>query len=62
LDLSLEDAELYYLQEKEYEKASLTYKFRLGHPLVASEHELNDLSTNTCQLHQYYMIDTTNRE
>jgi hypothetical protein len=42
--------------------ASLAYKYRLGHPLLESARELNDLPTNMCQLHEYYMIDTKSRE
>jgi len=58
LDISVEEAELIYLQDKEFEKASLAYQFRLGHPLLASESEVIDLPTNMHQLHQYYMADS----
>jgi hypothetical protein len=61
LDISLEEAKLFYLQDKEFEKASLAYQFRLGRPLLASEREVNDLPTNMHQLHQYYMADTMSR-
>ena len=58
----MEDAELYCLQDKEFDKAKLAYQFRLGHCLVASNRELNDLPTNMRQPHEYYMVNTTNRE
>jgi len=62
LDISVEEAELIYLQDKEFEKASLAYQFRLGHPLLASESEVNDLPTNMRQLHQYYLADSMSRQ
>jgi hypothetical protein len=62
LDISVEEIELIYLQDKEFEKTSLAYQFRLGHPLLASESEVNDLPTNMYQLHQYYMADSMSRQ
>lgn len=56
-----EAAELFY-NKKDFEPVKLTYQYRRGRPLVASERELRDLPTNICQLHDYYMIDTCNRE
>jgi hypothetical protein len=61
--ISREEAELLYLQEVgEFEKASLAYQYRLGHPLLETEREYNDLPTNMRQLHDYCMIDTKSRE
>jgi hypothetical protein len=42
--------------------ASVAYKYTLGHPLLETYREINDLPTNMRQLHEYYMIDTKSRE
>ena len=61
--ISREEAELVYLQEEgEFEMASVAYKYTLGHPLLETDREINDLPTNMRQLHEYYMIDTKSRE
>jgi hypothetical protein len=62
LNISVEEAESFYLQDKEFEKTSLAYQFRLGHPLMSSEREVNDLPTNMRQLHQYSMADSMSQQ
>jgi hypothetical protein len=39
--------------------ASVANKYTLGHPLLETDGEINDLPTNMCELHEYYMIDTS---
>jgi hypothetical protein len=59
MGIIVEQAKLLYLQQEgEFENASHTYQYRLGHRLLATEREVTDLPTNMRQLHQYYMLDT----
>jgi hypothetical protein len=59
MGIIVEQAKLLYLQQEgEFENASHAYQYRLGHRLLATVREVNDLPTNMRQLHQYYMLDT----
>ena len=59
MGISMEEAGELYYGMRDFEKATVVYKYERGKPLVTTEQEYRDLPTYMRQLHDYYTIDTS---
>ena len=58
MGISIEEAGELYYGTRDFEKATVVYKYERGKPLVTTEQEYRDLPIYMRQLHDYYTIDT----